>query len=173
MFSATFQPDGSLKRLEMPAFLNLVDPRQDDVLTAARNRGRVALFVDAVETLGWEHWFEFPGPMTYFIPSDDVFSAMSGKNSPADFCVGWLRQGSIALSHGLLDRYTAYGRWELGQLSATTPMLDETPLAVTAGRVVRVNGARVVKANIESKNGLIHVIDRLFPISPRRLKHLG
>ncbi|KAA3621031.1 MAG: fasciclin domain-containing protein [Proteobacteria bacterium] len=170
MLSAILDSNSSLGHPAVPTLVELIDPTQDDVLQAARNRGGANVFVSAIETLGWQHWFEFPGPMTYFIPSDEVFRSSPSLPLRRASCVRWMQQADTALEHGLFDRYTAQGQWTAEQLSEDTPLLDGFPITVSRSGVLTVNGAHVVKPDIESKNGIIHIINSLFPIKPDRLR---
>lgn len=84
--------------------------------------------------------------------------------------MSWLRQANTALENGLLDRYTAMGRWEAEQLDGNVPMLDGEILHVSSADGFKVNGASILRANIESNNGIIHVLGSVFPIDVKTIR---
>ncbi|KAI9005675.1 FAS1 domain-containing protein [Hyaloraphidium curvatum] len=90
---------------------------------------------------------------TLFVPTDEAFAAYSKA-------AGLDRQGRRALVryHTVTKRIMS---WDFDSLKAVTVGEDiDLPVRVEKGEVF-VAGAKVVKANVLTANGVIHVIDRV------------
>ena len=100
---------------------------------------------DLVETLKGE------GPFTVFAPTDEAFAKL-----PAGTVSRLLRPENKKQLVAVLTHHVVAGRVELGTQSLAS--LEGSALSV-AGKGLSVNGANVLKSNIEASNGIIHVID--------------
>lgn len=103
-----------------------------------------------VETLAGE------GPFTVLAPTDAAFAALP------EGALDSLLADKAALTR-VLTLHVVSGKamaTDVAGLSSVTTVEGST-LPVSTGDGVAVGGAKVVKADIEASNGVIHVIDRL------------
>ncbi|MFO7632248.1 MAG: fasciclin domain-containing protein, partial [Caldilinea sp.] len=96
------------------------------------------------------------GPLTVFAPTDEAFAAL-----PAGTLESLLADPQGALTQILLYHVVS-GKVMSGDLSdgMTAETLQGAPITISiADGVVKINDAVVVVADIETSNGVIHVID--------------
>ena len=127
-----------------------------DIVDTAVGAGSFTTLVAAVQAAGLVDTLKGEGPFTIFAPTDEAFAA--------------LREGTIATLLlpkkkdkliSILTYHVVSGKVMSTDLSngmmATTIQGDNVTIMTENG--VRVNGAKVVTADIETSNGVIHVID--------------
>jgi uncharacterized surface protein with fasciclin (FAS1) repeats len=113
--------------------------------------------VAAVKAAGLVETLKGPGPFTVFAPTDEAFAKL-----PAGTIENLLKPENKAKLQSILTYHVVAGK----VMSADVVKLDsaksveghEIAIKVVDGHVM-VNGATVVKADIETSNGVIHVID--------------
>jgi uncharacterized surface protein with fasciclin (FAS1) repeats len=96
-----------------------------------------------------------PGPYTVFAPTDDAFSKV-----PADVLAG-LGKDKVKLQE-VLKYHVLTSKWttdDIKLVKQTGTAQGKSVAFGASGGVLTVNGAKVVKANIDCTNGMIHVID--------------
>ena len=96
-----------------------------------------------------------PGPYTVFAPTDDAFSKV-----PADVLAG-LGKDKAKLQE-VLKYHVLTSKWTTDDIKLVKQTGTAQGQSVTfgaAGTTLTVNGAKVVKPNIDCTNGMIHVID--------------
>lgn len=130
-----------------------------DLISTARNAGRFATLLAALDAANLTQTLRSGGPYTVLAPTDEAFarlpegtveSLLKPENRDQ------LRQ--ILLYHVIPGRANAATVRTLEQ--ATT--VEGRPVRIRAtGGSLRVNGATVVTADVEASNGVIHVIDRV------------
>ena len=101
-----------------------------------------------------------PGPWTLLAPSNKAFAAIPAESLSA------LLKDKSALTSVLAAHVlpTAIHRDEmLSQGSVRTLMGDGTVAFALEAGTITVDGARIEVADIESANGIIHIIDRVLP----------
>jgi uncharacterized surface protein with fasciclin (FAS1) repeats len=97
------------------------------------------------------------GPFTVFAPSDDAFAKL-----PKGTLDTLLKPVNKDKLQGILLYHVVKGRIPSSSIkgSAAPKTLQGAALDVKAGaKGVTVNGAKVIKADVTAKNGVIHVID--------------
>ena len=98
-----------------------------------------------------------PGPFTVFAPTDEAFAKL-----PAGTVENLLKPENKDKLRRVLTYHVVPGKVlaaDVVKLHSVTAVSGDT-IAITAeGGVVRVNGAQVVKTDIQASNGVIHVID--------------
>ena len=125
-----------------------------DIVDTAVVAGNFNTLVTAVKAVGLVETLKGEGPFTVFAPTDEAFAQI-----PEDE-LNTLLDNKEALTKVLTYHVV------LGKLMATEVIemnsvktLQGQPLTIEAGSEVKVNNAKVIKADIETSNGVIHAID--------------
>lgn len=126
-----------------------------DIVDTAVAAGSFNTLVTAVKAAGLVDTLKGPGPFTVFAPNDAAFA----KVPAADLEV--LLKDKAALGK-VLTYHVVAGKVMASDVvkltSAKTVQGQELKIAVKDG-VVYVDGAQVISTDIETSNGVIHVID--------------
>lgn len=131
-----------------------------DIVDTAVAAGNFTTLVTAVEAAGLVETLKGEGPFTVFAPSDEAFAAL-----PAGTLDSLLADPSGALSDVLLY-HVVPGKVMAADVMDMNGEMVETvggqmlPITVD-GDTVMVGDATVVSADIETSNGVIHVIDKV------------
>lgn len=125
-----------------------------DIVDTAVAAGNFDTLVTAVKAARLVDTLKGEGPFTVFAPTDQAFAQIPGDQ------LNTLLDNKEALTKVLTYHVV------LGKLMATEVMkmnsvetLQGQPLTIDASSEVKVNNARVIKTDIETSNGIIHVID--------------
>jgi len=125
-----------------------------NIVETAVDAGSFKTLVKAVEAAGLVETLSGPGPLTVFAPTDDAFAKL-----PAGTVEGLLKDKkkltAVLTYHVVSGKVMAADVVKLR--SAKTVQGQEISIDTTDG--VKVDGASVVKTDIECTNGVIHVID--------------
>jgi len=130
-----------------------------DILGTLKAAGNFSTFLQLIDKAGLTAQLQGTGPFTVFAPTDEAFA----KLNP-------MVRDSITASQGaieaLVKNHVVSGRLtadDVRRQSSGVGFMGGTALTVdTTGAGVRVNGASVVKGNINASNGIIHSIDTVF-----------
>ncbi len=130
-----------------------------DLLTTARER-ELGAYLVALESAGLRSELEAKGPFTLFIPIDAAFERFSTSELDAlDADFDALRR---------LMQYTivrgALASDSLARLDSVETLGGES-LEITVARGLEVNGIKIVEADVESSNGVAHILAET-PIPP-------
>ncbi len=142
----------------------------DTLVDVARRDGSFKTLLAAVEAAGLAGALGGEGPLTLFAPTDEAFRAL-----PAGALDALLREPAALrrVLEGHLGR-GARRAAEVVEYEAVTTLAGTRLAISTAGGEVRIGGARVVRADLLARNGVIHAIDRvLLPEAPRAPTLLG
>ncbi len=125
-----------------------------DIVDTAVEAGSFTTLVAAVEAAGLVETLKGEGPFTVFAPTDDAFAAL-----PEGTVEGLLED--IDALTAILTYHVVPGKvmstdLEDGMMAAT---VNGAEITVSLGDSVMINDATVVSADIETSNGVIHVID--------------
>jgi uncharacterized surface protein with fasciclin (FAS1) repeats len=132
-----------------------------DIVGTASSAGNFNTLVAAAEAAGLVETLQSDGPFTVFAPTDEAFAKLpAGTVDSLLADPDALRE--ILLYHVVPGKVLAADVVRLK--SATTAQGSDVEIVV-AGNGVRVNDANVVQTDIQTSNGVIHVIDRV--ILPR------
>lgn len=96
-----------------------------------------------------------PGPYTVFAPTDEAFAKV-----PKDVLDGLAKDR--AKLQAVLKYHVLTSKWTSDDIKLVKQTGTAEGRAVsfaTSGGTLTVNGAKVVKANVDCANGMIHVID--------------
>jgi len=128
---------------------------QANIVETADSAGSFTTLLAAAETAGLAATLTGEGPYTVFAPTDDAFAKLPEGTVEA------LLADPEALREILLY-HVVPGRVPASQVagldSATTAQGSDVAFRV-ADNGVLVNNARVISADIQASNGIIHVID--------------
>jgi len=126
-----------------------------DIVDTAVSAGSFGTLVAAVQAAGLVDTLKGDGPFTVFLPTDEAFAKLPKGTIDA------LLKDKAALTK-VLTYHVVAGRMPSGEAAkltgAKTVQGGTLPIVADASGV-KVGGARVVKADIEARNGVIHVID--------------
>jgi uncharacterized surface protein with fasciclin (FAS1) repeats len=128
-----------------------------DIVETAVSAGQFNTLVKAVGAAGLVDTLKGPGPFTVFAPTDDAFAKL-----PKGTVESLLKPANRAKLVDILTYHVVPGRIVARQ-AAELPKADtvqgSSVLISAEGGNVRVAGAKVIKADIDASNGVIHVID--------------
>ncbi len=134
-----------------------------DIVDTAIAAGSFKTLVAAVQAAGLVDTLKGEGPFTVFAPTDEAFAKL-----PAGTVEALLLPENRDQLVAILTYHVVAGRVSaaevVGLSDAVTVQGDRVTVQVE-GDAVRINDAGVVKTDIETSNGLIHVIDTvLIPV---------
>ena len=128
-----------------------------DIVDTAVAAGQFKTLVAAVQAAGLVDALKADGPLTVFAPTDEAFAKI-----PAETLESLLTPEGKEKLTAILTYHVVQGRVTADQVvnlrSAKTLNGEEVAIGVAAGKVF-VDNARVVKTDIMTGNGVIHVID--------------
>jgi transforming growth factor-beta-induced protein len=125
-----------------------------DVVDTAVAAGNFKTLATALQAAGLVETLKGPGPFTVFAPSDEAFAKLPVGTLEA------LLKDKQRLS-AVLTYHVVPGRIMAADVVKMTAAktFQGSSLAIRADNGVTIDGARVVKADIQAGNGVIHVID--------------
>lgn len=138
---------------------------KSDIVDTAVAAGSFETLVAAVKAAGLVETLKGEGPFTVFAPTDDAFAKLP-KGTVEELLKEENRDQLVAVLsyHVVSGKVMAADVMKLE--SAKTVQGSDVKVAVKDGTVM-IDDARVVKADIETSNGVIHVIDAvILPTAP-------
>jgi uncharacterized surface protein with fasciclin (FAS1) repeats len=136
--------------------LAFADGHSKDIVDTAVAAGSFNTLVAAVGAAGLVDTLKSDGPFTVFAPTDEAFAALP-EGTVETLLLPENKDQLVAI----LTYHVVAGKVMSGDLSnnmmATTVQGGDVSIMTEGG--VTVNGANVVTADIETSNGIIHVID--------------
>lgn len=139
-------------------------PAQGIVDTAIA-AGQFTKFVEGLEVAGLIEALNAKGPFTVFAPTDDAFKRLSVGAYEA------LLKDTAKLK-AVLSYHVVSGTFVSKDVRTGEMMtMQGSTFTASAAPGVKVNGARVTRADIVATNGVIHAIDAV--ILPRHLQLLA
>ena len=140
------------------AFLS-VNGNALDIVDTAVSAGQFNTLVAAVEAADLVTTLKGDGPFTVFAPTDEAFAAL-----PEGTVENLLKPENKEQLISVLTYHVVAGKILSSDIAGTTAMVESvqgSELDVNATNGVTGDGATVVTADIETDNGVIHVIDRV------------
>jgi uncharacterized surface protein with fasciclin (FAS1) repeats len=125
-----------------------------DIVDVAVGAGSFNTLVAAVKAADLVETLKGEGPFTVFAPTDEAFAKIPKADLDA-LLANKEKLTAVLTYHVVPGKVTAADVAKLD--SATT--VQGGSIAIDTSDGVKVNGARVVKADIMASNGVIHVID--------------
>ena len=132
---------------------------KSDIVDTAVSAGSFNTLVAAVQAAGLVDTLKGDGPFTVFAPTDDAFAAL-----PAGTVENLLKPENKATLVKILTYHVVPGKVMSSdivgkELSPAT--VEGSTVDINATNGVMIDGANVVTADIETSNGVIHVIDKV------------
>ena len=128
-----------------------------DIVDTAVDAGSFGTLVAAVQAAGLVETLKGEGPFTVFAPTDAAFAALP-EGTVENLLKPENKDQLVAvLTYHVLSGKVMSGDIAGKELSAATVQGSELDIDATDG--VTVDGANVVTADIETSNGVIHVVD--------------
>ncbi|MGA1181153.1 MAG: fasciclin domain-containing protein [Marivivens sp.] len=127
-----------------------------DIVDTAINAGSFTTLVAAVQAAGLVDTLKGEGPFTVFAPTDEAFAAL-----PEGTVEGLLADPEALAK--ILTYHVIAGKVMSTDLSdgMTAATVNGAEVTITTMGGVKINGANVISADIETSNGVIHVIDQV------------
>jgi uncharacterized surface protein with fasciclin (FAS1) repeats len=132
------------------------ETKDKDIVAVASSAGSFNTLVAAVKAAGLVETLQGPGPFTVFAPTDEAFAKLP-KGTLEDL----LKPENKAKLTALLTYHVVPGKVmaaDVKTMKAKTVNGKELDVKAGSGGV-KINRAKVVKTDIETSNGVIHVID--------------
>ena len=129
----------------------------NDIVSVAVNAGSFNTLAAALEAAGLVETLQGEGPFTVFAPTDEAFAKLPEGTVEA-LLADKEKLTAILLYHVVPGRVMAADVVKLDD--ATTANGQDVRIKVRYGSVY-VNDAKVVTADVEASNGVIHVIDKV------------
>jgi uncharacterized surface protein with fasciclin (FAS1) repeats len=132
-----------------------------NIVETARDAGTFTTLIAAIDRAGLESTLAGEGPFTVFAPSDEAFAQLP-EGTVDSLLAEPAKLAKVLTYHVVPGRVTAAD--VVGLTTAPTVNGEELPVSLDGS--VHIDGARVLNADIEASNGIIHVVDRvLLPAS--------
>ena len=143
----------------IPLSLFSVNAMEKDIVDTAVSAGNFTTLVAAVQAAGLVDTLKSEGPFTVFAPTDAAFAAL-----PAGTVENLLKPENKDQLIAVLTYHVIPGKVMSGDIagkSLEVETVQGSMVKVNATDGVMVDGATVVAADIETSNGVIHVIDQV------------
>ena len=136
-----------------------------DIVDTAVDAGTFRTLVSAVKAAGLVQTLKSPGPFTVFAPTDAAFAALP-KGTVEGLLKDVPKLTSILTYHVVSGKVAAADVMRMTKSGpAEAKTVQGQPVTLTTqgilSKSVHVNDAKVVRADIQATNGIIHVIDRV------------
>ena len=130
---------------------------KNDIVDTAIEAGSFKTLVAAVKAAGLAETLKGNGPFTVFAPTDEAFAKL-----PKGTVESLLKPENKDKLVGILTYHVISGKVSAKKASKldSAKTVNGAKLTIKpAGKTLQINGAKVVKADIKTSNGIIHVID--------------
>jgi uncharacterized surface protein with fasciclin (FAS1) repeats len=129
-------------------------PASKDIIDVAVGDGRFKTLAAAIQAAGLVDTLRGQGPFTVFAPTDDAFAKL-----PKGTVEGLL--ADKARLTAVLTYHVVPGMIASGEVARAKELrtVQGGRLKVDASSGVKVDGAKVIQADVPAKNGVIHAID--------------
>ncbi len=128
-----------------------------DIVDTAVSAGQFETLVAAVQAAGLVDTLKGEGPFTVFAPTDAAFADL-----PAGTVESLLEPENVDQLRAILTYHVVAGKVmaaDVVELDSATTVQGQSVTVSTMGNGVMIDSANVVQADIETSNGVIHVID--------------
>ena len=135
------------------------DKPKKDIVETAVAAGSFTTLAKALDAAGLVETLKGPGPFTVFAPTDEAFAAL-----PAGTVESLLKPENKAKLQAVLTYHVVAGSVraaDVVKLKSAKTVNGQSVTIKTANGGVTIDGAKVVKADIETSNGVIHVINKV------------
>jgi uncharacterized surface protein with fasciclin (FAS1) repeats len=142
----------------------------DDLIEAATRSGKLGMLLQLIRASSYAETLKSGGPFTIFAPSDNFGFMEIEDSSLFDVLLVDANQRERFLSFHIVPGKVISGDLNFGTLTTALPGATLTILRGPDGTVEvlgqhqggpRRNGGRIIDADIEASNGIIHVINSI------------
>jgi transforming growth factor-beta-induced protein len=144
--------------LALPLFLTVGQAAAADIVDTAVAAGSFKTLVAAVKAAGLVETLKGKGPFTVFAPTDEAFAKL-----PAGTIDSLLKPENKAKLAAILTYHVVAGKVMAADVvkvkSAKSVQGGDIAVKVSGGKVMLNGTSQVVKTDIGTDNGVIHVID--------------
>jgi len=143
----------------LPLLITSIQVRAQDIVDTAVSAGQFNTLVAAVQAAGLVDTLKGEGPFTVFAPTDEAFAAL-----PEGTVETLLKPENLEQLVAVLTDHVIPGKvmsTDIAGQALQVESVQGSSLSVDATNGVTVDGANVVAADIETDNGVIHVIDKV------------
>jgi len=130
--------------------------KQLDIIDTALSAGNFSTLAAALGAAGLIETLKGDGPFTVFAPTDEAFSKI-----PSETLSELLQPENRGKLTAILTYHVVSGRVTADQvtgLESATSLQGQT-LKISTKDGIKINDAKVVTADVQATNGLIHIID--------------
>ncbi|WP_170412851.1 fasciclin domain-containing protein [Ruegeria atlantica] len=152
MFRRTFMGAAAALALTLP-----VKAQAADIVDTAVSAGSFNTLVAAVQAAGLVDTLKSDGPFTVFAPTDEAFAALPEGTVETLLLPENKDQLVEILTYHVVPAKVMSG--DIAGKRAKVLTVQGDRLSVNARNGVKVNDAEVIQADIETSNGVIHVVD--------------
>ncbi len=141
----------------VPLALTSMTVKAKDIVDTAVSAGQFETLVAAVKAAGLVDTLKSEGPFTVFAPTDAAFAAL-----PEGTVENLLKPENKEQLIAVLTYHVIPGKVMSGDIAGKTAAVETvqgSKLSIDATNGVKVDNATVTAADIETSNGVIHVID--------------
>jgi uncharacterized surface protein with fasciclin (FAS1) repeats len=134
----------------------------DDIVETAIKAGSFPTLVAAIKAAGLAETLKGKGPFTVFAPNEAAFAKL-----PKATLDDLMKPENKAKLASLLSHHVVSGKILSKDIAGKTmksKSVQGAELSIDATKDVMIDKAKVVKADIESSNGVIHVIDTVLTL---------
>lgn len=131
---------------------------QKDIVETAVAAGNFKTLAAALDAAGLIEVLKSEGPFTVFAPTDEAFDKL-----PAGTVADLLKPENREKLVAILKYHVVPGRVTSDQVVkiSSAKTLNGQSVGVTSNDGVKINDSKVIKADIHTSNGVIHVIDHV------------
>ena len=141
----------------IPLAFGAIAAKAADIVDTAASAGQFETLVIALKSAGLVNTLKGDGPYTVFAPTDEAFAKL-----PAGTVENLLKPENKEQLVAVLTYHVVPGKIMSSDIAGKTAMVKTvqgSELSVDATDGVKVDEAHVISADIETSNGVIHVID--------------
>ena len=135
----------------------ILPPEKADIVDTAVGAGKFSTLVAAVKAAGLVETLKGEGPFTVFAPTDEAFAKI-----PKATIQELLKPENKAKLASILTYHVVSGKVmaaDVVKLTSAKTVNGQTATIKVADGKVMIDGANVIKTDIDCKNGVVHVID--------------
>ena len=132
-----------------------------DIVDTAVSAGNFKTLVGAVQAAGLVETLKSPGPFTVFAPTDDAFAKLP-KGTVDNLLKDIARLKSILTYHLVAGKITSLEVVKLKNAKTVEGENVKIDASTWHGHSMpKINDAQIIKIDIMTDNGVIHVIDKV------------
>ena len=145
----------------------LIGTPKKDIVDTAVEAGSFKTLVTAVKAAGLVDTLKGKGPFTVFAPTDEAFAKL-----PKGTVASLLKPENKQKLVDILTYHVVSGKVKAKKAAKLDSAKTVNGAKITikpSGKTLMINQAKVVKADIKTSNGIIHVIDAVLLPTPKKV----